>query len=331
MRRNSFVGITAAILLSTASILWPLRRSPAAANGSPWGANYFPNVELTTQEGRRVRFYDDLLKDKIVAIDLIYTHCKDECPLETARLAQVQRLLGDRVGKDIFFYSISLDPERDTPEALKAFAERYHAGPGWLFLTGKEKDIELISKKLGLYSPDWGRDGHTADLMIGNVATGQWMRNSATDNPRFLALMIGNFLTGWKNRKPDTAKSYAEAPHLNVSQGQYLFATRCAACHTIGHGDIIGPDLRGVIQTRERAWLARFIKMPDQLLAEGDPLATALFAKYKEVRMPNLRLGDGDVDALIDYMGAQGGASSQKFSAGGAADSRLTEQEGPKR
>jgi protein SCO1 len=331
MQHRNLVRVPAALLLLAASILWPLRRFPAAANGSPWGANYFPNVELTTQEGKTVRFYDDLLKDKIVAIDLIYTHCKDECPLETARLAQVQRLLGDRVGRDIFFYSISIDPERDTPEALKAYAERYHAGPGWLFLTGQEKDIETISKKLGLYSPDWGRDGHTADLMIGNVATGQWMRNSATDNPRFLALMIGNFLTGWKNRKPDMGKSYVEAPHLNVSQGQYLFSTRCAACHTIGRGDVIGPDLLGVTRARDRAWLARFIKTPDQVLAEGDPLATALFAKYKEVRMPNLRLGDGDVKALIDYMGAQAGTSAQKSSAGETPDSRGTGLEAPKR
>src|SRR5258708_14847101 len=89
-------------------------------------------------------FYDDLIKGKVVAIDLIYTHCMDSCPLETARLAQVQKMLGDRVGRDIFFYSISIDPDNDTPEELKAYAEKYHAGPGWLFLTGKKEDVELI-------------------------------------------------------------------------------------------------------------------------------------------------------------------------------------------
>src|SRR5919199_1102994 len=99
-----------------------------AATGSRWGADYFPNVPLTTQDGKTVRLYDDLLKDKIVAIDLIYTHCKFSCPLETARLAQAQKLLGDRVGKDIFFYSISIDPKRDTPAALKAYAQKFHAG-----------------------------------------------------------------------------------------------------------------------------------------------------------------------------------------------------------
>src|SRR5471030_2095927 len=87
---------------------------------SHWGKDYFPNVPLTTQDGTTVHFYDDLLKGKIVAINVIYTHCEDECPLETAKLAQVQRLLGDRVGKDVFFYSITIDPKRDTPKVMKA-------------------------------------------------------------------------------------------------------------------------------------------------------------------------------------------------------------------
>src|SRR5262249_25427143 len=78
--------------------------------------SHFPNVELITQDGKKVHFYDDLIKGKIVAIDLIYTNCEYACPLETARMAQVQKKLGNRVGQDIFFYSISIDPERDTPK-----------------------------------------------------------------------------------------------------------------------------------------------------------------------------------------------------------------------
>src|SRR5438093_1191352 len=109
-----------------------------AVAGNPWGADYFPNVPLITQDGTTVHFYDDLLKGKKVAINLIYTSCKDECPLETARLVQVQQLLSDRVGKDVFFYSISIDPEQDTPAVLKAYAEKFGVGPGWLFLTATE-------------------------------------------------------------------------------------------------------------------------------------------------------------------------------------------------
>jgi protein SCO1/2 len=277
----------------------------ATAAAAHYGANYFPNVELTTHEGKTVHFYDDLLKGKVVAITLIYTHCLDNCPLETARMAQVQKLLGDRMGKDIFFYSISIDPKRDTPEVLNAYAKKFHAGPGWLFLTGKEQDIELISKKLGLYSaPDPSdRDGHMPTLLIGNVATGQWRKDSATDNPSFLVWKMEEAMGGPKNGNADVVKkSYADAPTLTFTNGQYLFSTRCAACHTIGKGDSIGPDLLGVAGARDRAWLRRFIAVPDQMLAEKDPLATALFKKYNEVQMPNLRLPEEDVASLIAFI-----------------------------
>jgi protein SCO1/2 len=305
MPRKSAIGIAAvAVLLVARLALIPAQSPPAAS--ARWGAGYFPNVPLITQDGKTVHFFDDLLKDKIVAIDLIYTRCQFACPLETARLASVQQMLGDRVGRDIFFYSISIDPARDTPKVLKAYAEKYHAGPGWQFLTGRPDDIDLISKKLGLYSdPAASRDGHTPALMIGDVAGGQWMKNSATDNPRFLAIMIGDFLNGWKNHNAAPAKSYAEAQPLVVGQGEYLFATRCAACHTLGKGDHIGPDLRGVTAVRDRAWLSRFIKTPDRVLAEQDATALALMAKYKQVPMPNLLLGDGDVAALLAYLDAQ--------------------------
>ena len=301
--KGSIAAAAVAALLIAASIFIPLHAAQAA--DSHWGADYFPNVPLTTQDGKVVHFYDDLLKGKTVAIDLIYTHCQDACPLETARLAQVQKLLGDRVGKDIFFYSISIDPQRDTPEELKAYAEKFHAGPSWLFLTGKPEDIELISKKLGLYSANWSRDGHAPDLMVGNVPAGQWMRNAATDNPRFLAIMIGDVLSNWKNQKPGAAKSYTEAGALHLDKGQYIFATQCAACHSIGHGEKVGPDLLGVTTVRDRAWLTRFIATPNDMLNEKDPIATALFDKYKPVNMPNLRLGTSDVAALISFLEAQ--------------------------
>jgi protein SCO1/2 len=92
---------------------------------------------------------------------------------------------------------------------------------------------------------------------------------------------------------------------LNIDKGQYLFATRCAACHTIGNGDKIGPDLLGVTNVRERAWLGRIITEPDKLISEKDPIATALFKKYKEIRMPRLGLPETDVNTLIEYMKIQ--------------------------
>lgn len=293
--------------------------APRLASAARWGADYFPNVALTTQDGKMVGFYDDLLKDKVVAIDLIYTHCKYSCPLETARLAQVQRLLGDRVGKDVFFYSLTLDPERDTPEVLKAYAEKFHAGPGWLFLTGAKEDIRLVARKLGLLSFDEApvnRDGHTPELMVGDVAAGTWMRNSALDNPRLLANFISSFLGP---RGENRARSYAEARELSMSKGQYLFATRCAACHTVGGGDGVGPDLQGVSAARDGAWLRRFIQFPDRVLADGDPTARELFARYGQVNMPNLHLGPDDVSAVMEYLATGSGARERH---GAAAERR---------
>jgi len=276
----------------------------AAVGAGPWGAEYFPNVPLTTQHGTGVHFYDDLIKGKAVVINLVYTRCTASCPLETAKLAQVQRLLGDRVGKDVFFYSISIDPEHDTPEVLEAYARRFHVGPGWLFLTGKHEDIQLVSKKLGLASliDRWNRDGHQPALMVGNESTGQWMRSSAVENPKFLARMMSDFF-GW-NGKP--VRTYAAPVATSrAGKGEFLFNTRCASCHSIGKGDGLGPDLVNVITLRERAWLARYVAEPDRMLAEGDGVAAALFARYKNVRMPNLGLNDEEVAALLSHIEQQ--------------------------
>jgi len=270
---------------------------------TPWGADYFPNVPVTTQDGKTLRFYDDLLKDKSVAVLLFYTSCKDVCPLETANLVKVQQLFGERMGRDIFFYSIAIDPW-DTPKENKKYAQKFGVGPGWLFLSGKEADIQLIARKLGLSRSfdALTKDGHAASLMVGNVPKGTWMRNSAMDNPQFLATTIANFL-GWK--RSGSAPSYAEARPLAVTKAQYLFQSRCSACHTVGEGDKLGPDLLGVTHRRERSWLTRYLLEPDRVLAEGDPVATSLFAKYKQVRMPNLDLGTEDVAGLLSYLEAR--------------------------
>ena len=277
--------------------------APSAPVANRYGAGYFPNVPLVTQDGKTVRFYDDLLKGKSVALNIIYTSCTDECPLETARLAQLQRLLGARMGKDIFFYSISIDPKHDTPEVLKAYMEKFGVGPGWTFLTGDPADIRAVTKKLGLsrYSDVANRDGHTAILMVGDVPGGQWVRHSAVDNPEFLASSLATFF-GWREMH---GKSYVEAQPLNVGAGEYLFASRCSACHSLGQGDKMGPDLLGVTTRRERTWLLRYIQVPDQVLASGDPIAKTLYEKYQNARMPNVSLGGADVAAIVSYLEAQ--------------------------
>jgi protein SCO1/2 len=201
---------------------------------------------------------------------------------------------------------------------LKAYADKYHVGPGWLFLTGKLADIKLISRRLGLDTLPNGNDpdGHTPSLLIGNEATGLWMKNSALDNIKFLALKIEQ-LMGYGAQAVDTvAANKTGAVKLNIDKGQYLFATRCAACHTIGNGDKVGPDLLGVTSVRDRAWLGRIITEPDKLIDEKDPIATALFKKYREVRMPRLGLPEADVNTLIEFMKTQTAAFATREKTG---------------
>ncbi len=284
----------------------------SSSAGSIWGANYFPNVPLISHEGNTVQFFDDLIKDKVVAINFIFTSCPDSCPLETARLRRVQKLLGDRVGKDVFMYSVTIDPEVDTPKVLNEYAKRFRAGPGWLFLTGKEADITLIRKKFGIYIEEiQSRDStdHNLTLIIGNQKTGRWMKKSPFENPHILATQIGNWLHNWK-LPSEEKREYADAPEVrNISTGESLFRTRCASCHTIGdeyasatNKQPIGPDLLGVTLTRDRKWLVRWLKEPDIMLAEKDPLAMSLLARYNNVPMPNLRLNDVEIQALLSYI-----------------------------
>lgn len=297
-----------------ASALLLCSYGPGSLAGSPWGANYFPNVPLRTQDGATVRFFDDLIRDKIVVINFIFTRCMDSCPLETAQLVKVQNILGDRLGRDIFFYSISIDPERDTPEVLKKYAGKYKAR--WTFLTGREPDIVLLRKKLGLFIAEIqdGSNNHNLSMIIGNQKTGRWMKRSPFENPYVLADQIGNWLSGWKN--PPQGKNYAKAPALrNISRGEQLFRTRCISCHSIGGGKestAIGPDLLGVTRIRERSWLIEWLRAPDQMLANKDPVAMALFRKYRGLAMPNLGLSQVDVIALIEYMDEESNRLRQK-------------------
>lgn len=301
-------------LVSSLALAGALLYNEGALSGTRRGSSYFPNVVLTTQHGTKVRLYDDLLKGKRVAVNTFFAGCSDVCPLTTAKMIELKRLLGDRVGKDIFFYSLSIDPIHDTPESLKAYADRYNVGPGWLFLTGREEDIALVTRKLGLgnlASAD-PRDNHSTTLMVGNEATGQWMKNSAVDNPAFVAASMQTFL-GWKAdvKTVDESKS---GP-FRLTNGQYLYQNGCSVCHTIGDGDRIGPDLLGVHQRRDRAWLERFVRAPDQMLTEGDPIALQLLTKHKGVRMPNLDLTQEEVTDILKYIEARSAQVRQEIPA----------------
>ena len=308
---------TSALFILALAVSFPAQIAAADdANG------HFPNIELVTQDGKTVHFYDDLIKGRIVAIDFIYTSCQYACPLETARMAQVQKKLGDRVGDDIFFYSISIDPEHDTPEVLKAYMEKFHIGPGWTFLSGKKKDIDFLSKRLGVYSnPSINADGHLPHLLIGNEATGTWIRANALDNPSFQARMIGEFLDNFKHTdfKAEQQRKTGDGSAIsNFDRGKYLFARDCVACHTMGQGDKVGPDLLGVTTVRDHDWLVQMIQHPEQLLKENDPLATAMLKKYNNVRMPNVSVNNDELDLLLRYLETATAAHNTKEATAGA-------------
>jgi len=285
--------------------LFVLGCMPVLSNASPWGANYFPNVTLTTHEGKEVRFFDDVIKDKVVAINFIYTHCPDTCPLETAQLVRVQNIMGDRMGKDVFFYSISIDPERDTPEVLAEYRERF--GAKWTFLTGNKEDIIQLRKKLGLYIPEIqdGSNNHNVNMIIGNQKTGRWMKRSPFENTHLLADQIGNWLSGWKNKQVRTA-DYENAPELRqIPRGEQIFRTRCATCHTVTGKELagaLGPDLLGVSQRREKRWLYDWLKAPDQMINKKDPIAMEMYERYNKLAMPNMRLNKEEADVLLAYI-----------------------------
>ena len=139
---------------------------------------YFPNLVLTSHEGRNVKFYDDLVKDKIVVFNMFYAKCEGICSPVTRNLVRVQSMLGNRVGKDIFIYSFSLKPKEDTVAALKHYAEMHKVKPGWLFLTGSADDMELLRRKLGFVDPDPEVDkdisNHIGVLKYGNEPLQRW-------------------------------------------------------------------------------------------------------------------------------------------------------------
>ena len=141
-------------------------------------ARYFPNVELTTHEGRKVRFYDDLIKDKIVLINFMYADCEGICPGITANLLKVQKLLGNRVGRDIFMYSLTLKPEEDSPAELLHYVQMHHVKPGWVFLTGKPDEIDLLRRRLGFSTAnpklDKDKSNHIGMIRYGNEARQWW-------------------------------------------------------------------------------------------------------------------------------------------------------------
>ncbi|QQP97247.1 SCO family protein [Lysobacter enzymogenes] len=147
----------------------------ASADPEARGRAYFGDAELTDQDGRRQRFYSDLLSDKVVLINVVFTRCPSACPLMTQHLKAVRRQLGDRFGRQVRFLSLSVDPAYDTPQAMKRFAAQQGVDePGWRFLVADEATTRAVLGRLGQWS-DKAED-HTTLLIAGNARRAHWTK-----------------------------------------------------------------------------------------------------------------------------------------------------------
>jgi cytochrome oxidase Cu insertion factor (SCO1/SenC/PrrC family) len=134
---------------------------------------YFSDTELLTHEGKRVRFFSDVLKGRVVVVTFFYTTCTGACPITNQKLSLVQDMLGDRFGKEIFFVSVTTDPENDTPKVLESYRRNFTARDGWVFLTGEPEKVKRVSRRLG---QTYEKEAHLPLLLAGNVRTAHWMK-----------------------------------------------------------------------------------------------------------------------------------------------------------
>jgi protein SCO1/2 len=150
---------------------------------------------VTTHDGTRVRFYEDLVKGKVVLINFMFTTCTSVCPRATDNLSKVASGLGDRLERDVRIISVTVDPQRDTPRVLKHYAARHGTGAGWYFVTGPRKDIDLIRRRLGVSSDGDAKADHTGMVVYGNDRTGQWAATPVMARPKAILLGVTGLLS----------------------------------------------------------------------------------------------------------------------------------------
>jgi protein SCO1/2 len=136
--------------------------------------HYFTDVILVNQSGERMRFYSDLIKGRVVVINVFFSSCHGSCPVMMKTFQKLQDWLGDRLGKDVYLISMSVDPEMDTPEKLKEYAAQLGAKRGWYFVTGEKQNMELALRKIGQYVAV--REDHSNIFILGNETTGLWKK-----------------------------------------------------------------------------------------------------------------------------------------------------------
>lgn len=137
------------------------------------GRKYFTDLKVLTHEGKEMRFYTDLLKDRQVVISFFYTNCPT-AQMSQVTLFKLQKMAANQMGGDIHIFSLSVDPERDTLKAVQEYAARFNPQKGWLFLTGKKEPVGEINRRLG--NRNTAPEAHMQVFLLGNLKTGRWVR-----------------------------------------------------------------------------------------------------------------------------------------------------------
>jgi protein SCO1/2 len=166
--------LAAVAALPTAAQETDAAPSPERARAIEAAQRYFTDVELVNQYGEPMRLYSDLLRDKVVIINTIFTTCTGICPVMSKAFETIQERVGDRLGEDVHLISISVDPENDTPEKMQVWGEAFHARRGWYLVTGDPENVAFALQKLGQYVED--PESHQAIMLMGNDRTGLWKK-----------------------------------------------------------------------------------------------------------------------------------------------------------
>jgi protein SCO1/2 len=163
---------------------------------NPFSASQIPDVRVYDQNGQALNFYRDLIKDKNVAINFIFTTCTNVCPVLTATFRRVQLEL-EKSQSVVKLISISVDPTTDTPERLREFANKFKAGPGWTFVTGEKADIDLLLQRLGVGVGN--KTDHTSMILVGNDPADYWTRTYGLSSPSVLIQVMTDAATRKKS------------------------------------------------------------------------------------------------------------------------------------
>ncbi len=180
-------------LFSGAALLLPLlfasapplhARGPAAVDQTL----HVADVPVVTQDGERVRFVSDLVADKVVVMNFVFTSCTTICPPMGAHFGHLQKLLGDALGRDVRLISVSVDPTTDTPARLKAWGQRFGAGDGWTLVTGSKTGIDELLKSLQVFTPDFAN--HAPVVLVGSEKSGVWKRVYGLAPPQSIVALV---------------------------------------------------------------------------------------------------------------------------------------------